>query len=63
MNAIRATRITKKLTQKQLADALCVDRTTITKWETGKSLPRADKLIKLAALLECSIEQLLAKKS
>lgn len=47
------------MTQQAAADELGVDRTTITKWETGKSLPRAEMLIKIAKLYGCSISDLL----
>ena len=47
------------MTQQAAADELGVDRTTITKWETGKSLPRAELLPKIAKLYGCSVADLL----
>ena len=47
------------MTQQAAAAELGVDRTTITKWETGKSLPRAEMLLKIAKLYGCSISDLL----
>ena len=52
-------RVKEGLTRSDLADLLGLDRTTIVKWETGKSYPRADTLIKLADLFECTIDDLL----
>ena len=52
----------EKITQKQIAEALGVDRSTVAKWETGKAAPRAALLPKLAKILNCSIEELLTKE-
>lgn len=46
------------LTQAQVAEILSIDRTTVTKWETGGSAPRVDMLPRLAALYKCSIGDL-----
>ena len=35
MNALRAWRLSKQLTQAQLADQLCVERPLISAWENG----------------------------
>jgi transcriptional regulator with XRE-family HTH domain len=50
------------VTQKKLADELQVDRSTIAKWEGGASLPRAELLPKIAAILGCSIDDLLSEE-
>ena len=39
-----------KMTQGEVARLLNVRRTAVSMWENGKSLPRADKLPKLAAV-------------
>lgn len=62
MNGIKAARKAKCYTQSEVASAVGVNVSSVSMWETGKALPRVDKLIKLAALLECSIEQLLRGK-
>lgn len=46
------------LTQEDVAIQLRVGRTTVSMWETGESMPRADKLPKLAALYGCNIDDL-----
>ena len=38
----------------QLADAMGVSPSCITKWVKGTALPSADKLPRLAAILQCS---------
>ena len=56
---IRKIRESNELTQEQLADKLGIGRTTVTMWESGESLPRADKLKKLAEILNCTVDELL----
>ena len=46
------------LTQAQVAAILQVDRTTVTKWETGESAPKVPMLPRLAALYKCTIGDL-----
>ena len=47
------------LTQAEVAKALNVGQSAVAAWEADKALPRADKLINIAKLLNCSIEELL----
>ena len=47
------------LTQKNIAIALGLSVSTISKWESGISKPRADTLKKLADLLHCTVDELL----
>jgi transcriptional regulator with XRE-family HTH domain len=56
---IKEKRTAKGLTQEQLAKLVNTDRSTVAKWETGGSLPRADKLPTLATVLDCSVDELL----
>ncbi|MDQ0204956.1 helix-turn-helix transcriptional regulator [Pectinatus haikarae] len=58
MNVIEEKRIKLGFTQKQLADKIGVDRTTVGKWELGISIPRVEKLLMLAKILNCSIEDI-----
>lgn len=48
--------------QEGLARLLGVDRSTVAKWETGKSMPRAELLPKLADILGCTVDELLRKE-
>lgn len=46
------------LTQAQLAEALGVERATVTMWEIGSNWPSARVLPQIADLLLCSIDEL-----
>ena len=52
----------KGMKQEELALELAVDRSTITKWETGEAMPRADKLPELARILGCDVSELFKKE-
>ena len=56
---IRALRRERGMSQEQLAVGLHVVRQTISKWEKGLSVPDADMLVQLAALLQVPVSQLL----
>jgi transcriptional regulator with XRE-family HTH domain len=56
--AIKMLRKAKKLTQEQFAEKLNTDRSTIAKWETGKSKPKTSMLPLIAEVLECTINDL-----
>lgn len=62
MNAILKFRVRKGITQEELARNISVDRTTVTKWETGKSKPRVDVLLKLSVVFECTVDDLLREE-
>ena len=47
------------LTQAQIAEALNIGQSTVSMWESGENLPRADKLPQLARLLGCTVDDLL----
>jgi len=49
----------KNLTQTQLAEAIGVSRITINKWETGKSTPSVEMLLKLSEFFNVSVDYLL----
>lgn len=51
-------RISRTMSQKQVAKLLNVSRSTVAMWETGKAAPTADKLPRIAEALKCSIEEL-----
>lgn len=58
-NIILQKRKEKNMTQEQLAEELNVARQTVSKWETGETIPDVDSLRKLANLLEFSIDEAL----
>ncbi len=56
---IRALRTAKKLTLQQVADTFGISRASVSEWESGRSKPDANKLAKLADLLDTSVLYLL----
>lgn len=55
---LRKIRLKNNLTQKQLSEKINVDRTTISKWESGENNPRMNMILKLAKILNCNISEL-----
>jgi transcriptional regulator with XRE-family HTH domain len=53
-------RKTKGLTQAELADALYVSRTAISKWESGKGYPSIDSLKSIAKYFSVTVDELLS---
>ncbi len=53
----------KDLTQEQLAEILKVSRQSVSRWEMDVAFPETEKLIKLAKLLDCSIDFLLSEEN
>ena len=56
---IRSLREAKNLTQDQLAEKLYVTRQTVSNYETGRSRPDIDMLMKMAEVLDTDIHILL----
>ena len=48
----------KAISQQQLADAMDVSRQSVSKWETGASIPDLDKLMKLADYFNITLDEL-----
>jgi transcriptional regulator with XRE-family HTH domain len=61
MERLRTMREAKKITQLRLGMELSVSQETISGYETGKAVPPADMLIKLADVLNTSIDYLLER--
>ncbi len=55
---IFALRTKRELSQEELAEQLGVSRQSVSKWETGQSVPDLDKLIKLADLFGVTLDEL-----
>lgn len=47
------------LSQEQLADKLNVTRQSISKWESGQTMPEADKILLLSDIFNVTTDQLL----
>ncbi len=56
-------RTAKNLSQEDLADALEVSRQSVSKWETGGSVPELDKLVKLCDMFEVTMDELVRGKA
>lgn len=63
MNGFAKMRVAANLLQEEAAASLQVDRSTVSKWETGDSRPRADKLLAIANLYGCNVSDLLVNTS
>lgn len=61
-NTLRTLRKEKNVTQKQLADHLCLSRSTIAGYETKSHQPNFATLEKIATYLEVSIDYLITGK-
>ena len=59
-NTIRQLRETRKLTQAELAEKIGVSSKTISKWETGKSLPDSSIMLELCSTLDITVNDLLS---
>lgn len=58
---IKKLRREKGITQKELADLVHVERSTIAGWETKDRVPDAEILIELAAVLNATVDDLLKR--
>lgn len=48
---LKAARVNRGITQEALADALNVSKKTISSWESGKTVPKIDKIQLLCSAL------------
>ena len=55
---ITALRTGRKLSQGDVAERLDVSRQSVSKWETGQSVPELDKIVRLADLFGVSVDEL-----
>lgn len=56
---LKERREAQNLTQIGLASLMGVGQNTVSQWETGERTPRADKLVQLAQILGCTVDELL----
>ena len=56
---INTLRINKGMSQQQLADILCAERSTISGWETGRRMPHVDIIQSLADALDADVRLLM----
>ncbi len=57
---IAAARKEKSLTQKELADILCISDKTVSKWENDRGMPEVSLMIPLCIALDISANELLS---
>lgn len=62
-NIIRELREDKSYTQRQLAKMIGISSGCLSKYETGKTLPAPDILIKLADVFNVSVDYLIGKNN
>lgn len=62
MNRLRNMRKSKMLTQKELARLAGVHRVSIARYEEGKISPNIATAAKLAAALNCTVDELVGKE-
>ena len=60
---IKQARRQKGLSQQEMAERLHVVRQTVSKWETGRSVPDANELLQITALLEIPAGRLLGTET
>ncbi|MEQ9764786.1 helix-turn-helix transcriptional regulator [Streptococcus sp. ZJ151] len=60
---LKSLRTARNLSQDHLAEQLYISRQAISKWENGDAAPDMDNLIKLAAILEASLDELVLAKA
>lgn len=52
----------KGLTDYKVAECTDIARSTLSDWKNGVSTPKADKLLKIAELLEIPVESLIRRE-
>ena len=52
----------RNLTQEELAEALYVSRTAISRWESGRGYPNIDSLKEISSFFDVSIDELLSSE-
>ncbi len=63
INRLKIVLAEKKRTNKWLAEQLCKDQATISKWCTNTSQPTLEMLVKIADVLEVDVKDLLHSTS
>lgn len=61
-SSIRALRLERQMTQAQLASKLGVQYQTVSKWETGTSVPDTAMIPMIADVLGVTIDELFGRK-
>ena len=59
-DSLRELRSGKNLSQRELAERMFVTRSTIAHWESGRRLPDASMIYRLADCLDVDVDRLLS---
>lgn len=51
------------MSQNEVARRLGIDQSSVAYWETGRNIPRASLLVKLADLYCCTIDELMGRET
>lgn len=57
--SMRQQREKNKMTQEALAEVMGISRSIVAMWETGRAMPTTDKLVKLAEIFHCTVDEVL----
>jgi transcriptional regulator with XRE-family HTH domain len=55
---LRAAREARQMTQTRLSELLSVDKRVYNRWERGASLPQLDAVVRIAQVLQTSVDSL-----
>lgn len=50
-----------EMTQTELAEKLNVGQSSVALWETGKNYPTVKKLLQIAEIFDCTLDDLVSK--
>ena len=62
MTTISIKRKELNLTQAQFAKRLNVSQQIVARWESGKSFPHVSRLVDIASVLNCTVDELLKEE-
>ena len=60
---IKKIRESRGMLQYELAIRMGVKQASVSAWESGKAMPSAENLLKLADILECTVDAILGRDS
>lgn len=60
MNSFTYHRQKAGLSQQEISNLFGIDQSTVSKWENGVAMPRANTLVALAKLYGCTVDALLS---
>jgi len=58
---IKKIRESRGMLQYELANRMGVKQASVSAWESGKAMPSAENLLKLADILECTVDAILGR--